>query len=129
MKNIRKEKFVSQSIYHAKKDSIQNFIKKHIMKNKSIELTSNFNKFNNISEAVDREKIQNEYWDFMLDGEYWDLSVDGLLNFIIDSFYEINSRYTREECIIEATTKIKEKLSSLLKVIKLLEKELELNLG
>jgi len=65
----------------------------------------------------------------MLDGEYWDLSVDGLLNFIIDSFYEINSRYTREECIIEATTKIKEKLSSLLKVIKLLEKELELNLG
>jgi len=65
----------------------------------------------------------------MLDGHFWDLSSDGLLNFIIDSFYEINNRSTREECIIEATTKIKELLSSLLKTLKLLETTLDLNLS
>ena len=65
----------------------------------------------------------------MLDGEFWDLSAGGLLNFITDSFYEINSRDTQEECIIEATRKIKELLSSLLKTLKLLETTLDLNLS
>ena len=36
-----------------------------------------------------KDKINLQYWEFMLNGDSWDLSSDGLLNIIVDSFYEI----------------------------------------